>query len=204
MATWYVVPARKGSVGVPLKNRKLVPHLLGQMMPAWREHCILTTDDDHIVATQGFSVGVVIRRPKELATDTASMRVVLRHAVQYMGLADSAVLVVLYPTYPSLHVYHIERAVSMVERGAPVVLGRLDIADHPYRCFLAGEPIAPAGVYRRQDHPPAWAVCHAVCVMRASALAVVDENLWCRGVEWLTIPRQLDVDTPRDMEEFER
>ena len=200
MATWWIIPARKGSKELPGKNHRLVPLLLAGLPAVWRDHTVLTTDDD-VLAAQNNTV-LTIKRPAELATDTASMRGVLRHFVSYFGVARDTLLVVLYPTFPCIEHRGIAQGITKVLAGAPLALGRMPVLEHPYRMFVAGEPLTPTGVYRRQDYPAAWSICHAVCVMRASTLDTVDDNLWCPGVEWVDIQRQIDVDSQCDMDKL--
>ena len=99
-----LIPARGGSKGVPGKNIKLIH---GKPLIVWTiEHAkkskkidkiIVSTDSDEI-ANVAQKCGVeVLRRPKELATDTASTQDVMVHALQNYP-AD--ILVLLQPTSP--------------------------------------------------------------------------------------------------------
>jgi N-acylneuraminate cytidylyltransferase len=198
----YIIPARAGSKGVPHKNRTLVPRVLAGMAKDRIQDSILTTDDCELIAWatgDGYS-GTILNRPACLATDTASMKDVLKHAVGACGLPVNTVLVVLYPTYPVRPWGGVYRAIEMVKYGATSVLGRMECVDHPYRCVVAGMPVADKSFYRRQQYPEAWVFSHVVCVLRAGILPYCTDNLWHPSTQWIDVPRCVDVDTPEDME----
>ncbi len=92
MSVLAIIPARGGSKGIPRKN---VRRLAGKPLVAWTieaaqaaplvDRVIVSTDDEEIanVARQG-RAGVV-KRPPELAGDTASSESALLHALQTLN-----------------------------------------------------------------------------------------------------------------------
>lgn len=99
-----IIPARGGSKGIPRKN---LMSMLGKPLLQWSieaakaarwiERVYVSTDDADI-ARLGRSLGAeIIERPAALATDTATTREVLKHAVE---LLTWDTLCVLQPTSP--------------------------------------------------------------------------------------------------------
>src|SRR5687768_10899826 len=77
--TWFLVPARGGSKGIPRKNVKplagkpLIHHALETIRRiAPKERVILSTDDEEIAQT-GAPLATVRKRAPELANDAATL-----------------------------------------------------------------------------------------------------------------------------------
>lgn len=102
-----LVPARGGSKRIPRKNvrpflgRPAIEHVLDTIARAGFAAPFVSTDDDEIAAiARSAGAHVPFLRPPELATDTASTLVVVRHALAeltHQGVEIDDLLVV-YPT----------------------------------------------------------------------------------------------------------
>lgn len=111
-----LIPARGGSKGVLGKNIK---ELYGKPLIAWSilqakeakklDHVIVSTDSDEIAAIAESYGADVLKRPEELATDTASTQDVMVHALHHYP-ADT--LVLLQPTSPFRSVGLIDRCID--------------------------------------------------------------------------------------------
>ena len=169
-----VIPARGGSRGLPGKNIRLLfgkPLLHYSIVLAGQlgdnVECIVSTDDSEIadVARQA-GASVPFLRPPDLATDTAPMSGVLRHALETMERLSEReydLVLLLDPTSPTrtrqnvldaIEKLRIEPALDGVVAVSepffnPVWVGvRLDDdpANRIIRYFAQGE-----GIVRRQD-----------------------------------------------------
>ena len=99
-----LIPARGGSKGVPRKNVRMIA---GKPLIAWSiesafqsqrlDRVVVSTEDDEIAQIAGDWGAEVLRRPQELASDTASSLSVWQHTLSNIS-AD--ILVNLYPTSP--------------------------------------------------------------------------------------------------------
>lgn len=99
-----LIPARGGSKGVPGKNIKMIN---GKPLIVWTiekalqskkiDKVIVSTDSEEIAEISRNAGAIVLKRPVELATDTASTQDVMVHALQSYS-AD--ILVLLQPTSP--------------------------------------------------------------------------------------------------------
>lgn len=123
-----ILTARGGSKGLPGKNVRV---LGGLPLIAWTvlaarasdvfDKVVLSTDDDAIAAA-GRDAGaeVPFRRPDDLAGDEATSLDVVRHAVDVLGLDDSAGIALLQPTSPFRSARHIAEAAVLWQEASVV------------------------------------------------------------------------------------
>ncbi len=187
-----LIPARGGSKGVPLKNRRLVAGrpLIAYSIDAARQSNRLTqiavTTDDPAIADIARSSGVdVVMRPEEIAGDTSPVIDAVRHAIQVrrnQGIPDPQALVLLQPTAPLRTGADIDAAVELFFSGDghPVCSVSRCEDNHPARMYRLDDkgrltPLMPElASLRRQDLP---AVFH-----RNGALYIVGPREIAAGV----------------------
>ena len=116
-----VIPARGGSKRLPHKN---LLDLCGKPLIAWSieaglqskyiDKVLVSSDNKKIldIATK-FKTGI-IKRPKRLASDTATTFDVLKHAIDNLESYDYIVL--LQPTTPLRNDRHIDEAIELLEK----------------------------------------------------------------------------------------
>jgi CMP-N-acetylneuraminic acid synthetase len=119
-----IIPARGGSKRLPGKNLRpfagapLIAHSIWQALhvPGIRG-CFVSTEDDAIAATALEWGAQVIRRPLELAGDTAPTGPVLQHALREIEAAGATpdAVVLLQPTNPLRPLSLIEEALQKFE-----------------------------------------------------------------------------------------
>ena len=85
-----LIPARGGSKGVPRKNirklggKPLIVHTIEQALGAESiEQVIVSTDDDDIAKVSQNAGAIILNRPSELASDTATTESVVFHAMSH-------------------------------------------------------------------------------------------------------------------------
>lgn len=155
----FVIPARGGSKGIPMKN---IAELAGRPMIAYsieaaikaleylneqsatesltRERIIVTTDSAEIAAkAEEAGVEVPFLRPAELSTDSAGSREVILHAMDY---ADSQAIaydcvILLQPTSPFRNGNHIIEALRLYSpTTTDMVVSVCQASSNPYyNCF---------------------------------------------------------------------
>ncbi len=217
-----VVIGRAGSRGLPGKNalplagRPLICHTIDDARAASTvDRIVVSTDGDAIAAAAESMAVPVVRRPRDLATGTATVAAAVRHAVTEHDAAGVArVIVILYANVPVRPAGLIDRAVGvLLETGADSVQSYCGVGKHhPYwMVAMDGDgcvtPLHDNPVDRRQDLPslliPDGGV---IAVTRAGLLAAASgtEHPHAflgadrRGVE--TAPGEVvDVDTPHDL-----
>jgi len=77
-----VIPARRGSKGVPFKNRILLEHTLNIIPDSLRGDVIISTDDDFIIEKAKEYKVKAVRRSDKLSSDEASVKDVLINLIK--------------------------------------------------------------------------------------------------------------------------
>ncbi|MEM9348070.1 MAG: acylneuraminate cytidylyltransferase family protein [Planctomycetota bacterium] len=185
-AALCVILARAGSKGLPNKNSLMIA---GKPMLAWTiEHALtcsriqrvlVTTDGEHLAQIAEKYDVEVIRRPAELASDTATVDAAARHAVnQVVDAHDNICL--LYGNVPVRPDGLTDRAIEMLgETGADSVQSVCPVGkNHPYWMKTVDPETGRLGmyaeneVYRRQDLPPVY-------MLDGGVIAVTRSSLFC-------------------------
>lgn len=132
-----IIPARGGSKRLPRKN---VLDLAGKPLIAWSieagltskyvDKTIVTSDDDEILGIAK-KLGVDdIKRPDELASDTATTFDAIKHTIDNVKQYDYIVL--LQPTSPLRNEKHIDKAIELLEsKNADAVIGVCEMDHSP-------------------------------------------------------------------------
>jgi CMP-N,N'-diacetyllegionaminic acid synthase len=209
-----LVPARGGSRRVPHKNlatldgRTLVRRALETALQArCFETVALSSDDPQILAEAAGLDVVAVRRPPELASDTARTLDAVLHALDAVGDSFDAVGIVQC-TSPFTAAEDLAGAVEMLERtgaGSVVSVRRIEAALHPSKLkVMEGDLLRP---WLTDDHmapshelPPLWVRNGSIYLTRVEALRrgeILDENDQ-RGYV-MPSERSHDIDTPQDL-----
>ena len=214
----FLIPARGGSKGFPGKNlarlggiplvghtARVARHAASVLGPGCRVAC--STDDPGIAeVARSWGAETPFLRPAGLATDEARTIDVVFHALDTLGDAFDAV-VLLQPTSPLAEAEDVLGAVRLhlETGGAPVV--SVCAAEHPlewnYRMADDGclKPVFPAGnAHQRQVADAAYRLNGAVYV--ASPKMLRQEGSFLTGAtRGFVMPadRSVDVDAPLDI-----
>lgn len=215
----YLIPARGGSKGVPGKN---IRPLGGIPLIEYSIRDALAVADDSkdvVVSTDSPEIADIARRagatvpflrPAELATDTASSRDVMLHAVDTLN--DAGVrydrLVLLQPTSPFRNTDDIRKALELFDREHPeMVVSVRPAATNPYynayECDADGLLRISKGdgmITRRQDAPPVWEFDGSIYVIDVEALRRYPSLGRMQRILPLpnTVAHNIDIDTELD------
>jgi CMP-N-acetylneuraminic acid synthetase len=215
MSTVAVIPARKGSKGLPRKHLRLlggeplIVHTIRAALAAKRLDRVLVSTDDEAIARVAKRAGaeVPFLRPEGLASDDTPTVPVIRHAVEWLESTGATVtlVVTLQATSPLRGAAEIDRTVSLLDdpavrsaatvtplRWPSSVIGR--IRDSSFVSLnSAADPV------RRQVSDPAVRLTGAVYVTRRSLLSeglLLDANPTASFVEGASA---IDIDTAADL-----
>lgn len=208
-----VIPARGGSKGVPGKNLAPVGGipLVVRAIRACQAATLVTevavsTDDEGIAAVAAAAGATVIRRPAELANDTASSEAALVHALQerYGDGPRADVLLFVQCTSPFITADEIDQAVAAITTGG---------ADSAFTAtafhgFVWREDGSAYGVNhdqrtrpRRQERPKEYLETGAAYAMRTAGFLEAGHRFFGVIAAIETDPnRVLEIDEPSDLE----
>jgi CMP-N-acetylneuraminic acid synthetase len=209
--TLGLVPARGGSTRVPRKNlarlggRTLVRRALETAVAAGCFDTVaLSSEDDEILGeADGLDV-VALRRPAELATETARASEFALHALRALGDFDA--LAIVQCTSPFTAPEDVRGAVELLERtGAEsvVTVARADAAYNPLKLKrLVGDRLEP---FLEDDRLTPSHELEALWLRNGSVYAfrrdVVERGLEAQDVRGYEMPRErsFDIDTAEDL-----
>jgi len=132
-----IIPARGGSKRLPQKN---ILNLAGKPLIAWSieaaskskylDKVIVTSDDSEILnVSQNYGVNI-IKRPNELASDTATTFDAISHVIENNPKYDYIVL--LQPTSPLRNSLHIDEAIQrLFEKNADAIVSVCEMDHSP-------------------------------------------------------------------------
>ena len=198
---YYVIPARKGSKGLPNKNQILFNYTFSIIPEEYWSNVIVTTDDEKI--KEMAQDVTVIDRPDELANDTASIKDVLLHAS--VDMKESDIIVMLYLTYPERTFEEVECALKFFfEYKAESLLCRKETKTHPYLCvYESGRQVVKHNKYRRQDYPKIYEISHYIAIVKVKKLKDLNNNIYNIDTFYYDIGDVIDVDTMEDLRRYE-
>lgn len=130
-----IIPARGGSKRLPRKN---VLDLAGKPLIVWSieaglkskyiDKVIVTSDDDEILGIAKQFGSETIKRPDELASDTATSFDAIRHTIENLERYDYIVL--LQPTSPLRTSEHIDEAIKLLKSKRADAIVSVSEMDH--------------------------------------------------------------------------
>lgn len=186
MNTLFIIPARAGSKGIIRKNSRILagkPLIIHSLILARQfakddDICITTDDQEIIRIAQQENYTVQFTRPDHLASDNASMRDVMLHALDYYiskgWTYDNIVL--LQPTSPFRQVSDIENALKVYDLSVDMVVSVVESKANPY--FVLFEENNEGFLIKsktgsftsRQEAPKVWQLNGAVYVINCNSL----------------------------------
>ncbi len=183
-----VIPARGGSKRLPGKNVKLLAGkpLIHYTIDAVRkvfddETICVSTDDPEIKKTaEQTGLKVPFLRPSKLATDTASSRDVLLHAVEFYKHEwgyTAETLILLQPTSPLRDAIHIEEALRLYNAKLDMVVSVKETKANPYRVLFEENEAGfldrskdPNTLENPDNPPPVWELNGAIYIINSRSL----------------------------------
>lgn len=212
-STIAIIPARGGSKGIPRKNvrivagKPLIAHSIEQALNSARVDSVwVSTDDDEIASVSAQCGAKIIRRPDNLASDTATSEAALRHAVDEVEAREGKVdlVVFLQCTSPIRAADDIDRAIATLEaEGADTLLSV--VASHRFLWKPAAggaEAINydPAKRPRRQDMTPQYVENGSIYLFPPEILRSLNNRLGGRiALHEMAEETAYEIDTEVDM-----
>src|ERR1700712_3319876 len=208
-----IIPARGGSKGVPGKNTAtvggvpLVARAVAAAHAAGIDGVWVWTDDDAIATAASAAGAGVVRRPDDLAGDTASSEAALLHALDELRVVgiEPAALAFLQATSPFIESAALGRAVARVADGeADSVFGAFET----YAFLWRESPLGAEGVNhdasfrpRRQDREPHLQETGAFYALRVEGFRAAGFRFFGRtAIERVDERTAVEIDPPAELE----
>lgn len=210
MVTVAIIPARGGSKGIIDKNLQsvrgvpLVVRAIRACLATMTIDRVYVTTDSERIATVAESHGAkVIRRPRDLATDTSSSEDALLHALD--NIPDATTVAFVQCTSPFIDPRDLDTATKMVTAGQyDVVFSAL--SDHTFRWEKHDDSWQPVGHTmdsrpRRQDLPSRVIETGAFYVFTRDGFVAAKSRFHGRvGVIEVSTREALEIDTADDLQ----
>lgn len=178
-----IIPARGGSKRLPRKN---VLDLSGKPLIAYSieaglkskyiSKVVVSSDDKEILqVSQNFGADI-IKRPDELASDTATTFDAIEHTIKSLEKYDYIVL--LQPTSPLRNEKHIDEAIELLElKKADAIISVCETDHSPLWCNILNEDLSMTNFLskellnkRSQDLPKYYRLNGAIYVCKTDKL----------------------------------
>ncbi len=223
MKAFALIPARGGSKGIPRKN--LYP-MAGKPLIAWTieaalacpyiERVVVSSDDDEILAVAHSFGAEPLKRPADIASDTAGAKPVLQHALQAYETTHGALpefVTYLQPTSPLRTAQHLSAAFAALEKDgaadALMSVYQIDNAvlkssiqdDAGYLRYAAGAQYANMN---RQSLPKLYMPNGAIYIMKAQPCVQTPRFDGERTLPFvMSAEESIDLDGPEDIASLE-
>ena len=218
-----LIPARRGSKGVPGKNvravrdKPLIRYTVDAALGSTFIDHVCVSSDDPIALEIARTAGVQdLTRPEHAATDAATANDVLDHYVDTLDeetARGDPFIVYLQPTSPLRTSHHIDDAFRLLDaRGSDILASVVPLSKSPFKAFIRDEngrlsPIFAEGraSENRQSLPQAYYPNGAIYIFRISDFRDRG-NFPCAGAEPYVMAERdsLDIDTSEDFAKFEK
>jgi len=213
-----IIPARGGSKGLPKKNIKI----LGEKpLIAWSieaglkskliNKVIVTSDNNEIIdISRKYGAEIPFIRPSDLASDTATTRDVLVHAINDFSFKGENYdyIVLLQPTSPFRKVSDIDAAIlKAIENPVDMVVAVKETNSNPYYVLFEDDENGylrkskDGDFSRRQDCPKVYEYTGSIYVIKVSSLLENESLAFNRVEKYLTEDiHSIDIDNLLDFQ----
>jgi N-acylneuraminate cytidylyltransferase len=208
VSTCAFIFARGGSKGLPGKNIKplggipLIGHSINTALQVQAvDRVFVSTDSDEIASiASSFSVEV-IKRPAELASDTASEWLAWRHAIEHVQAQHPFdVFLSLPATSPLRSIGDVEQCLDALDEHTDVVVTVTPAARSPYFNMvtrseegLTAVVLSSSDIIRRQDAPVVFDMTTVAYVARPNFI-LKNSGIFTGRVRSVVIPKERAVD----------
>ena len=206
--TFFIIPARRDSKGLPFKNRKLLDYTINNIPIELHEKTIVTTNDEKIIEKLSATNINVLRRDEQLCLDDISIKDVMLDVVKKFQMKSNDTIVMLYLTSPDRKFSDIKKILGYYyERKIKTLTCCVEPKTHPYLVLFKkenqkGEQVVKHDLYRRQDYPECFEIRHFVCIFQVDEIQKLNSNMYNESTIFYKIDSDIDGDHENDLKEF--
>ena len=207
-SVYFVIPARRDSKGLPLKNRKLLDYTINQIPIELHKKTIVTTNDEKIIEKLSMTSINVLKRDELLCLDDISIKDVMLDVAKKFQMKPNDIVVMLYLTYPDRKFNDIKKILDYYfERKIKTLTCCIEPKTHPYLVLYKkeeqrGEQVVKHDLYRRQDYPECLELRHFVCIFQVEEIQKLNNNMYNGSTIFYKINNDIDIDYENDLNEF--
>lgn len=216
-----VIPARRGSKGVPNKNvidlagRPCIEYTINAAVEARIfDDIVISTNDPKAIAIANNRGVTVLLRPEHLCRDESPAADVVKHVIATLDLKGDDVLCYLQPTSPLRTQDHIQEAMENLRLKQLPLVSVKESTELPYKMFTIENGLQPLFSdkhtnMRRQDLPKTYVANGAIYAFTVSQFNFAGGFPSTGGVPFVMDQiSSMDLDTTEDLkkisEEIER
>jgi N-acylneuraminate cytidylyltransferase len=203
-----IIPARKGSKGLPLKNRKLFKYTADIIPISSYENVYVLTDDKKIAEVANSYEFNVVDRPRKVSNDLASTKSLIEYFLSEVKCKKNEPLIILYLTYPERKWDHVIKALKFFnKKKLESMLCKKEIEWTPFLVLKEedngkGSQLFYHELYRRQDYPKCFEISHYISILIPDHINKLNDNLYNKDTVFMPIDDVIDVDTKKDLNDF--
>jgi CMP-N-acetylneuraminic acid synthetase len=199
-----VIPARKGSKGIPHKNRDLIEHTLHIIPPHYKDKVYIYTNDE-VIQNRYKGQYNIIDRSESVSKDETSTKETLTELFKVIK-KNNGNCIMLYTVYPERKWKEVEDIYYFYQKnnGKTLLCCKHYNEIHPYLLIrkngINGEQLIPHNLYRRQDYPKVFQISHYVTIFEIGELNNLNENLYNEQTVYFELKDNIiDIDTEKDV-----
>mgnify|MGYP006112158355 CR=1 FL=1 len=211
----FIIPARKGSKGIPNKNTKLlngkplINYTLdyASKVSTGLDKVCITTDDNKVKELAKKYDFDILKRPSKLATDSSSMNDVVKHVIEKynrQGIFFKA-FIILQPTSPIRHINDFNKIELLYTPEIDMVVSVRKARENPYYLLYEENSsgfIAKSKeliITRRQDAPEVYCLNGSIFMINPKSLDKSDISNFKKLVKFeMPYERSTDIDDSTD------
>lgn len=206
--SWFIVPARKGSKGVPFKNRTLIHHVIDSIPDELKKRIIVSTDDEYIIDEMSKKNIEVLKRKSELSTDESDVKCVIEDVIEKYNINKNDLIFMLYTVWPERTFEMIENVFNVfLKQKVDSLLCSTKVKTHPYMTFYdkgdnLGELVVKHKFYRRQDYPKCFVINHLVTIFKCGIIKKLNTQFYNNKTYFHPVDELINIDSQVDLEKY--
>ena len=203
-----IIPARKNSKGLKLKNRLLFDYTEKFLKKTkWFDEIVFASDDDYFISKCKKANFFFYQRDKKNAKDDSSIKSLMLEVSKELNLDQETILWLFYLTIPDRKLSDFKALKSTTKENQFLsAMSFLPSQTHPYDCWIINKKLKKFiknDVYRRQDKIKLFEHHHYLCAFKVKELNKLNSELVNSNTYPLILNKEIiEVDTKEDLNKF--
>jgi CMP-N-acetylneuraminic acid synthetase len=203
-----IIPARKNSKGLKLKNRLLFNYTNNFLKKTnWFNKIIFASDDKYFISKCRKSNFYFYKRTKKNALDDSSIKSLMLEVSKNLNLNKETILWLFYLTIPerNLRDFNKLRVISQ-KKNFLSAISFVSPKTHPYDCWIIKKKLSKFiknDIYRRQDKIKLFEHHHYLCAFKIKELKKLNSELINSNTTPIILKKDIiEIDTKKDLITF--